>query len=102
MKKKISILTACYNEEENVEELINQVKEEFSKLPQYDYEHIFIDNSSEDNTVHILKKIAKKDSNVKIILNARNFGHIRSPFYGLLQAKGDAVILIVSDLQDPV
>ncbi|NQT57493.1 MAG: glycosyltransferase family 2 protein [Bacteroidetes bacterium] len=101
MKKKISILTACYNEEENVEELIGRVKEEFSRLPQYDYEHIFIDNASQDKTVEILKRIALEDKHIKIIVNLRNFGHIRSPFYGLMQGSGDAVISVVADLQDP-
>jgi len=99
--KLISIVTACYNEEDNVAEIYRQVKEVFQKLPNYRYEHIFIDNASQDKTVPILKEIASQDKNVKIIVNARNFGHVRSPFYGLLQAKGDAVISIVADLQDP-
>jgi polyisoprenyl-phosphate glycosyltransferase len=102
MKKRISIVTACYNEEDNVELLYTEVKKVFEKLTDYEYEHIFIDNASKDRTVAILKEIAKKDKNVKIIVNARNFGHIRSPFYGLIQAKGDAVISIVADFQDPL
>ena len=101
MKKKISILTACYNEEENVEILCNEIKKVFEQLPQYDYEHIFIDNNSQDKTVEILKQIANKDKHIKIIVNARNFGHIRSPFHGMLQATGDCLILVVADLQDP-
>lgn len=100
--KIISIVTPCYNEELNVEEVYSRVKELFkSKLKKYKYEHIFIDNASTDSTVAILKKLALTDKNLKIIINSRNFGHIRSPYYGLLQAKGDAVILLVSDLQDP-
>jgi glycosyltransferase involved in cell wall biosynthesis len=99
--KLISIVTPCYNEEENVRNLYQRVKEVFNKLPEYNYEHIFIDNSSTDRTVEILKGIAKEDHNIKIIVNIRNFGHIRSPFYGLLQASGDAVIGLVADLQDP-
>lgn len=99
--KLISIVTGCFNEEENVKELYEQVKAVFIDLPQYDYEHIFIDNASKDRTVAILKEIAQKDRRVKIIVNTRNFGHIRSPFYALMQAKGDAVIYIVADLQDP-
>ena len=98
----ISIVTGCYNEEDNVEELYNQVKNVINTdLPNYDYEHIFIDNASTDRTVDILQGIASKDKRVKIIENVRNFGHIKSPFYGLLQAKGDVVIYIVADLQDP-
>jgi glycosyltransferase involved in cell wall biosynthesis len=70
-------------------------------MPNYSYEHIFIDNASTDNTVKVLKELASKDKNLKLIVNTRNFGHIRSPFYGMLQAKGDAVISIVADFQDP-
>jgi len=99
--KFISVVTACYNEEENVEAVYAQVREVFDKLPQYRYEHIFIDNASTDRTVPILKEIAKQNYHVKIIVNARNFGHIRSPYHGLLQARGAAVISIVADLQDP-
>ena len=97
----ISIVTACYNEEGNVEAVYERVKAIFKELPEYQYEHIFIDNSSTDNTVAELKEIAKHDKNVKLIVNTRNFGHIRSPVHALLQAKGDAVISIVADLQDP-
>lgn len=97
----ISVVTPCYNEEENVEEVYKQVKGVFEKLRKYSYEHIFIDNASKDRTVQILKDIARKDKNVKIIVNARNFGHIRSPYYGLLQTRGDSVITMVADLQDP-
>ena len=100
--KKISIMTACYNEEENITEVYAQVKAVFdAKLPEYRYEHVFIDNASEDMTVEILRNIVANDSNVKVIVNARNFGHIRSPFHGLIQCSGDAVISIVADLQDP-
>jgi glycosyltransferase involved in cell wall biosynthesis len=99
--KTISIVTPCFNEEENVCELAGRVAEIFKGLPQYQYEHIFIDNASTDRTVPILKEIAAGDKRVKIIVNARNFGHIRSPYYGLLQARGEAAILIVSDFQDP-
>ena len=101
MKKRISIFTPCYNEEENVEILYNEVKKVFEQLPQYDYEHVFIDNNSQDKTVEILKRIANQDKKVKIIVNARNFGHIRSPYHGLLQTTGDCVISVVADLQDP-
>lgn len=100
--KFISVITPCYNEEENVEEVYKQVKEVFQRLKDYTYEHIFIDNASKDKTVQILKKIAKEDNNVKIIVNVRNFGVIRSPYHAFLQAKGDAVIFsICADLQDP-
>ena len=99
--KLISVVTPCFNEEENIEEIYRQVRNVFLELDNYNYEHIFIDNCSQDKTVEILKKIAEKDKNVKIIVNTRNFGHIRSPYYGLLQTSGDAAISIVADLQDP-
>lgn len=99
--KLISVVTPCFNEEQNVAEAYRQVKAIFDNLPNYRYEHIFIDNSSTDQTVPILKEIAGQDKNLKIIVNARNFGHIRSPQHGLLCARGEAVILIFSDLQDP-
>lgn len=100
-KKLISIVTACYNEEENVEQMYHAVKALFENSPKYEYEHIFIDNASADQTVPILKRIAAKDKNVKIIVNTRNFGHIRSPFYGLMQGSGDAVISLAADFQEP-
>jgi glycosyltransferase involved in cell wall biosynthesis len=99
--KFISVVTACYNEQENVREVYDQVRLEIEKLPDYTYEHIFIDNASTDRTVAILKEIAAGDKRVKIIVNTRNFGHIRSPFHALLQARGEAVISVVADLQDP-
>jgi glycosyltransferase involved in cell wall biosynthesis len=99
--KSISIVTPCYNEEGNVKELYAQVKAVFEQMGAYTYEHIFIDNASKDNTLLLLKELASQDPNVKIIANARNFGHIRSPYHALLQASGDAVILLVADLQDP-
>jgi glycosyltransferase involved in cell wall biosynthesis len=99
--KFISIVTACYNEEENVAELYAQVKAVMMTQKNIRYEHIFIDNDSRDRTVEILREIAFSDATVKIIVNARNFGHIRSPFHALLQAQGDAVIMLAADLQDP-
>ena len=99
--KLISVVSPCYNEEGNIELLIGRVREIFAAMPQCRYEHIIIDNHSTDKTVEILRGIAAKDENVKVILNARNFGHIRSPHHGMMQATGDAVILLLSDLQDP-
>lgn len=100
MTKRISIVTPCYNEEDNIEELCSRIALVMASLP-YDYEHIVIDNCSTDQTVSKLRKIAAHNHKVKLILNARNFGHIRSPYYGILQSRGDACVLIASDLQDP-
>ncbi len=99
--KKITIMTPCYNEEGNIEDLYLRVKEVFNQLPNYEYEHLFIDNASQDKTVDELKKIAQKDPGIKVIVNARNFGPVRSGYYGILQCYGDAVIFMVADLQDP-
>jgi glycosyltransferase involved in cell wall biosynthesis len=101
MMKKITIMTPCYNEEGNIEDLYLRVKEVFNQLPNYEYEHLFIDNASQDKTVDELKKIAQKDPGIKVIVNARNFGPVRSGYYGILQCYGDAVIFMVADLQDP-
>jgi len=97
---KISILTPCFNEEENIDELYERISAAMQGL-NYEYEHIFIDNASRDRTVEKIRALAKKDKRVKAILNARNFGHIRSPYHALLQCDGDAVIGMASDLQDP-
>lgn len=99
-KKLISIVTPCYNEEDNIDELCQRIEKVMESLP-YDYEHICIDNCSTDSTVSKIKEKAAVDKRIKLIVNARNFGHIRSPYYGILQSRGDACILIASDLQDP-
>jgi glycosyltransferase involved in cell wall biosynthesis len=99
--KLISVVTPCYNEEANVRELYQRIQAVFAGLPGYRYEQIFIDNASRDGTAAVLRELAAADPNVKVILNARNFGHIRSPYYALLQARGDAVVGMASDLQDP-
>lgn len=99
--KLITVVTPCYNEEDNVDEVYTQTKAIFSCIEGVQYEHLFIDNCSTDRTPILLRQLAAADPQVKVIFNARNFGHIRSPYYGLLQAKGDAAILLVADLQDP-
>jgi glycosyltransferase involved in cell wall biosynthesis len=101
MKKHISVITPCYNEEGNVRLLIETIGKIFEKLPQYTYEHVLIDNCSTDKTPEILKEITATNMNVKVIFNERNFGWIRSPFHGLIQCHGDAVIYMVSDFQEP-
>ena len=99
--KLISIVSPCYNEEGNIEALTARVRDLFANLPQYRYEHIIIDNNSTDRTVEILRDIAARDPQVKVIVNSRNFGHLRSPQHALLEAQGDAVVVLLSDLQDP-
>ena len=98
---KISIITPTYNEVENIEKLYLEIKNQFVKIS-CNYEHIIIDNYSNDGTIDKIKKLASTDKNLKIIINSKNYGHIRSPFYGLLQSSGDASILMASDFQDPV
>lgn len=100
--KKITVLTPCFNEEDGINECYEQVKEVFQKkLQNYTYEHIFIDNCSNDSTVAIIKGICERDKAVKLIVNSRNFGLSRSPYYGKLQMTGDALIPVVADLQTP-
>ncbi len=98
--KKISILTPTYNESENIKELCLSIQKVMSNLD-YDYEHIVIDNASTDGTTIILKELCKNNKKLKVILNNKNYGHLNSPFYGILQTTGDATIYINSDFQDP-
>lgn len=98
---KISIVTPGYNEEENITELYDAIQEIRRQNAEIEFEHIYVDNASTDNSVEVLRRIAARDKNFKVIVNARNFGHIRSPYYGLMQATGDAAVIMASDLQDP-
>jgi glycosyltransferase involved in cell wall biosynthesis len=100
-RKTISVVTPCYNEEDNVYDVYRAIKDIRVSHPQYEWEHIFIDNSSVDKTLDLLKEIAYKDKRVKIIVNIRNFGHIRSHVHGYLNAGGDAVVVFLCDMQDP-
>ena len=98
---KISIVTPTFNEIENIEKIYLEIKQKFVEI-NCDYEHLIIDNNSTDGTINKIKELAQNDKNLKIILNAKNYGHIRSPFYGLLQTSSDATILMASDFQDPI
>lgn len=97
----LTILTPCFNEEDNVREVYEQVKAVMATIPDLDYDHLFIDNASSDRTVSILRELASDDKRVKVIVNTRNFGQVRSPYHAFLEARGDAVLGIVADLQDP-
>ena len=102
MRKKIGIMTPCYNEELGIAECYTRVREVLTtQLTEYDYEHLFIDNCSTDKTVDILRNIAASDKNVRVIVNSRNFGLGRSPFYGMIHVSGDAIVPIFADLQTP-
>ena len=101
--KKISVLIPCYNEEENVVPIANAIVEEIERnLRAYDYEIVFIDNDSKDNTRPLLREICKRNPKIKAIFNAKNFGQFNSPYYGMLQTTGDCTILMCCDFQDPV
>ena len=101
--RKISILIPCYNEEENVIAIADAIMEEFNReLSNYEYEIVFIDNDSQDNTRPLLREICARHSKVKAILNAKNFGQFNSPYYGMLQTTGDCTILMACDFQDPI
>lgn len=98
----LSVVAGCYNERDSVAELYERVRRTFTEhLPGYEFELIFIDNASTDNTVEVLKDLAARDKRVKLIVNNRNFGPVRSGYHGMLQARGEAVIGMASDLQDP-
>jgi glycosyltransferase involved in cell wall biosynthesis len=100
LKDFLSIVTPTYNEVDNIGPLSLEIKKIFNELS-LDYEHIIIDNCSTDGTIEKIKNLASKDKNIKVIINLSNYGHIRSPYYGLLQSSGDATILMCSDFQHP-
>lgn len=102
-RKTISIVTPCFNEEENVREVYEKVEALFDgPLADYGLEYIFVDNASTDRTVEILREIAKQDTRVKLIVNSRNFGPTRSTYNGILATSGDATLLFLpADMQDP-
>ena len=103
MKKTISIVIPCYNEEENVIPLANALRACFQeKLKNYHYELLFIDNDSQDKTRENLRALCREDKGIKAIFNAKNFGQFNSPYYGMLNSTGDATILMAADFQDPV
>lgn len=99
--RHVGVVLPCFNEEDNVDELYRRLAAVFDGLPQYTFEMLFIDNASTDGTVEKIKALIDRDPRVTLIVNARNFGHIRSPFHGLLEASGDCVIVLAADLQDP-
>lgn len=101
MKKLISIVTPCYNEADNIDELYDRICLAIAPLTKYDFEIIAIDNASTDGTPDYLRRYASQDPRFKVIFNNRNFGHIRSPYWGMIQSRGDATIYLASDLQDP-
>ncbi len=100
-QKLVTIVTGCFNEEENVRPLYEALQAIFKTRPQYRFEILYIDNASQDRTASVLRELAAEDPSVKVILNARNFGHIRSPMHALMEARGDALIPMASDFQDP-
>lgn len=101
-KKLISIISPCFNEEKGIKKCYETIKDIFLNLEDYEYEHIFCDNCSSDQTVDILKSIAEKDKNIKIILNSRNFGLLNNTYNGVMNSSGDATLLFMPiDMQDP-
>ena len=98
---KISVVTPTYNEFDNIGKIYDEIKKKFKEI-NCEYEHLIIDNNSSDGTINKIKELALKDKNLKIIINSKNYGHIRSPFYALLQCNSDATILMAADFQDPI
>ena len=102
-KKLISFVVPCFNEEGNVENISRAIIKLFdSELSKYDYEILFIDNDSKDNTRNIIRTLCKNNKNIKAIFNVKNFGQFNSPYYGILNASGDAIVSIACDFQEPV
>lgn len=103
LKKTISIISPCFNEEAGIVECYETIRTLFeTELKNYELEYIFCDNCSTDRTVELLKEIASKDHRVKIIVNSRNFGILNNTYNGVRNATGDAVLLFMPvDLQDP-
>jgi glycosyltransferase involved in cell wall biosynthesis len=99
--KRITLVSGCYNEAENLGELVQRVFAVTAKFPEYAFDYIIIDNASRDRSPEMLRALAAQDRRIKVIFNTRNFGHVRSPYHGIMQAGGDAVIYLASDLQDP-
>jgi glycosyltransferase involved in cell wall biosynthesis len=100
-KQAITFVLHCFNEESNIREVHQRLANVGQQLLQYNLSFLFIDNASTDQTVDRLREIAAADPRVSVIVNARNFGHIRSPFHALMQAGGDCVIAMSTDLQEP-
>lgn len=99
--KKLSIIIPMYYEEKVVNECYKRLKQMVEKLKGYDYELIFVNDGSKDNTLNLLEEIAKNNNKVKIISFSRNFGHQAAVTAGLKYATGDAIVIIDADLQDP-
>lgn len=99
--KTLTIVSACFNEAGIIQDFYNSVKENVSKIDAIDIEILIIDNASTDGTQSILEKLASKDKKLKLIFNKRNFGHIRSPYWAIMQTNSDAVLYLASDMQDP-
>lgn len=101
--KKISVMVPCYNEEENVIPISKAIVEILkNELSEYDYELLFIDNDSKDNTRKFLRQICAENNKIKAIFNAKNFGQFNSPYYGMCQTTGDCTITMCCDFQDPI
>ena len=100
--KKISVVIPCYNEENSVVEMYERLTSIFSnQLPQYDYEIIYVDDFSTDNTRNKIRELCAADKKVKAYFNAKNFGFHRNVFSALQYGIGDAVFMLFGDLQDP-
>ena len=100
--KKVSIMVPCYNEEENVVPISKALVEQMEALPQYDYEILFIDNCSQDNTRTLLRGICAENPKIRAIFNSKNFGQFNSPYHAICQTTGDCTITVCCDFQDPI
>ena len=101
-KKKIALISSAFNEKDNIVPLYERIKQSTASFAdKYEFTWLVVDNASTDGTGEVLRSLAAKDKNFQVIFNTRNFGHIRSPYHGMMQAEGDAVLYLASDQQDP-
>lgn len=100
-KEKISVIVSCYNEEEALPYFYKEIKKTEKEMSYVDFEYIFVDDGSKDNTLSIIKDLSKKDKKVKYLSFSRNFGKESAMFAGLEYSKGDYITLMDADLQDP-
>ncbi len=100
-RKLVSIVVPVYNEQESIPDVYARVTAVMQRLPAYDYELVFFDDGSTDDSLRLTEELCSRDEHVKAVFYARNFGYSKTIFYAVQQAKGDCAILLHADLQNP-
>jgi len=101
MKKKLSVIVSCFNEEESLPLFYKEINKVSKEMNYLDFEFIFVNDGSSDDTLNVMKKLSKKDKRVKYVSFSRNFGKEAAMYAGLEYSKGDYITLMDADLQDP-